>query len=283
MKKQGFLLLVVLCLINWLGKAVPAAETINFNTPITMTVNETLIKMDTRPFLYKGTTFVPIRFVSEAIGADRVEWDGTNDRAIIEHETTTIILPKGEKGGYVNGQYVAIENGIQLVQDRIFVPVRFVSETLGCQVDWIQETYTVNLTKPNVIVPDNLIGTRSYTDDEIYWLSKIIHAESQGEPMRGKIAVGNVVLNRVKSKEYPNTIYGVIFDKTHGVQFSPVLDGSIYQTPLGDSIIAAKRALEGENVVGECLFFLNPVSAESQWISNNRTHYTTIHNHAFYL
>ena len=101
--------------------------------------------------------------------------------------------------------------------------------------------------------------------------------------MEGKIAVANVVLNRVKSKDYPNTIYGVIFDRNHGVQFTPVLDGSIYLTPLGDSVIAAKRALEGENPIGNCLFFLNPQTAESKWILNNRPYFTTIDNHAFYL
>lgn len=283
MKKQWICFSVVLCLLSLLGKAVPASESVSFDTPITMTVNGTLIKMDTKPFLYKGTTYVPIRFVGEALQADSVEWDGKRDTALIRQGNNLIELPKNGQGAYVNGRYVPVENGIKLVHNRTFVPVRFVSETLDCQVDWISETYTVDIKKKGITVPEPLVGTRDYTDDEIYWLSKIVHAESRGEPMAGKIAVANVVLNRVKSKDYPNTIYGVIFDRNHGVQFTPVLDGSIYLTPQGDSVIAAKRALEGENPIGGCLFFLNPQTAESKWILDNRPYFTTIDNHAFYL
>ena len=283
MKKRWILLILLIAMLGITPANASAQDDINFDTPITMTVNDTLIKMDTRPFLYNGSTFVPIRFVSQALGADSVEWDAKNSAAVISYNNKMIRLPKGKNGGYVNGKYVDIENGIQLVNDRVFVPVRFVSEQLDCQVNWIYDTYTVDIEKAGVLVPVELIGKRSYTDDEIYWLSKIIHAESQGEPMEGKIAVGNVVLNRVKSKEYPNTIYGVIFDRNHGVQFSPVLNGTIYHTPYGDSIIAAKRALEGEKEVGESLFFLNPRKSENFWIPNNRIYFTTIANHDFYL
>ena len=58
----------------------------------------------------------------------------------------------------------------------------------------------------------------SYSENDLYWLSRIIEAEASGESFSGKIAVGNCVLNRVKSSEFPNTIYDVIFDKNHGVQ-----------------------------------------------------------------
>ncbi|MBE7048924.1 MAG: copper amine oxidase [Ruminococcaceae bacterium] len=281
--KKGCLLCWLLCLLCFMLSPGAEAEDIQFDTPITMTVNKTLIHMDTRPFLYEGTTFVPIRFVSEALGAESVIWDSSSDSAIIAHKGTEIVLPAGKDVGYINGQKVTIDHGVILANDRLFVPVRFVSEALQCQVDWIYETYTVDIQKEGITVPEELVGYRSYTDDEIYWLSKIIHAESQGEPMAGKIAVGNVILNRVASRDYPNTIYGVIFDRNHGVQFSPVLDGSIYQKPLGDSIIAAKHALEGKQLVSNCLFFFNPKTAQSQWIANNRTYYTTIRNHDFYL
>ena len=119
--------------------------------------------------------------------------------------------------------------------------------------------------------------------DEIFWLGRIIEAESSGEPASGKVAVGNVILNRVKSNEFPNTIYTVIFDRTHGVQFEPIMNGSIYNTPSAESMISAKRALRGENIAGNSLYFLNPRTAANSWISNNRPYYMTIHNHDFYL
>lgn len=282
MKLKCMIMTLLLCISTALP-VTAAEETINFDTPITVTVNQHLIQTDVKPFLYRGTTYVPIRFISEALGVENISWHPDTGSAVIEFEGNTLVLQKNTNDAYLNGSRLQVSGGIRLVENRLFVPVRFVAESLNCTVDWVYESYTVAITKPDVNVPQHLIGSRSYTDDEIYWLSKIIHAESRGEPMEGKIAVANVILNRVESEEYPNTIYGVIFDQRHGIQFSPVLDGSIYLTPYGDSIIAAKRALEGENPIEDCLFFLNPQSATNFWIVNSRTFYTTIQNHDFYL
>ena len=117
----------------------------------------------------------------------------------------------------------------------------------------------------------------------MYWLSRIIEAEAGGEPFKGKVAVGEVILNRVKCKEFPDTIWGVIFDKNFGIQFEPVANGTIYNTPSEDSILAAKTALNGSDYVGKCLYFLNPTIAKSTWITKNREYYTTISKHEFYV
>ncbi|WP_207707723.1 cell wall hydrolase [Alkaliphilus serpentinus] len=119
--------------------------------------------------------------------------------------------------------------------------------------------------------------------EDLYWLSRIIHAEAQGEPYIGKVAVGNVVLNRVKSSIFPNTIKGVVFDKQHGyTQFSPVIDGTIYNNPSQESIEAAKAALKGERPVGDALYFLNPTKSTNFWILENRKYSMTIGDHDFY-
>jgi N-acetylmuramoyl-L-alanine amidase len=123
----------------------------------------------------------------------------------------------------------------------------------------------------------------NYSENDLYWLSRIIHAEASGEPFDGKVAVGNVVLNRVRSKNYPNTVYGVIFDKKHGVQYQPTINGAIYNSPSSESMKAAKAAVNGNNNVGKSMFFFNPKKSTSNWISKNRTYYTTIGNHKFYL
>ena len=96
------------------------------------------------------------------------------------------------------------------------------------------------------------------------------------------VAVGNVVLNRVRHKSYPNTIYGVIFDRKHGTQFSPVSFGTIYNKPSESSIIAAKICLEGYSISDTALFFMNPRIATNNWISKNRPYAFTIGNHDFY-
>ena len=125
-------------------------------------------------------------------------------------------------------------------------------------------------------------SAKFYRDDEVLWLARIIHAESSGEPLLGKIAVGNVVLNRVKSREYPNTIYGVIFDRKYGVQFSPILNGTIYNTPSYESTLAAKICLEGFDISEGALFFLHPEISSSSWIPKNRDYLFSVSNHDFY-
>ena len=125
-------------------------------------------------------------------------------------------------------------------------------------------------------------GADVYNADEVYWLARIISAEAKGEPMKGKMAVGNVVLNRVRSSAYPNTIYGVIFDRRYGIQFSPVANGTIYQTPTVDSIIAAKMCLEGYSLSSEIIYFVNPQKAPNSWISKTRPYAFSIGNHTFY-
>ena len=68
----------------------------------------------------------------------------------------------------------------------------------------------------------------AYDAGELYWLSRIICAESGAESMSGQIAVGNVILNRVRSGSFPNTVEGVIFDRKDAVQFEPVSNGRVY-------------------------------------------------------
>ncbi|MBO5788711.1 MAG: cell wall hydrolase [Clostridia bacterium] len=127
-----------------------------------------------------------------------------------------------------------------------------------------------------------LQGEAFYREDEVYWLSKIISAESKGEPLLGQIAVGCVILNRVKSPLFPSTIYSVIFDKKYGVQFTPTANGTIYQKPYDISVIAAKICLEGYDM-GNILYFYHPVSsASTNWISQNRKFAFTIGGHRFY-
>ena len=89
-------------------------------------------------------------------------------------------------------------------------------------------------------------------------------------------------MNRVAHRDYPNTIYSVIFDRKYGVQFSPILNGEIYNTPSYNSILAAKIVLEGYRIDGEILFFLQPRLSTSSWIPKNREYAFTIGNHDFY-
>ena len=126
-------------------------------------------------------------------------------------------------------------------------------------------------------------SSKNHTSGDTYWLSRIIEAEAGSESYKGKVAVGNVILNRVNSKEFPNTIYNVIFEYYGNIpQFSPVQDGTIYNTPSQESVNAAKDALNGVKPVGNATYFFNPNKAKGSWIVKSKSHVTTIGGHAFY-
>lgn len=119
--------------------------------------------------------------------------------------------------------------------------------------------------------------------DELFWLARIVQAEAEGESYIGKVAIANVILNRVNSANFPNSIYGVIFDTQYGyTQFSPVLDGRIYNNPSAESYQAAQAALNGQRPVGSALYFLNPRKSENFWIPQNRQYMMTLEQHDFY-
>lgn len=128
----------------------------------------------------------------------------------------------------------------------------------------------------------NSRGT-SIDRDSLYWLARIVYAEAGSEPYEGQVAVANVILNRVRNKNFPNTVYGVIFEYYKGIpQFSPVADGTIYNTPSKTAMQAAQDACNGYNPVGNALYFFNPSKASGSWIRNTRTYIKTIGGHAFY-
>ncbi|NLW39301.1 MAG: spore cortex-lytic enzyme, partial [Tissierellia bacterium] len=96
-----------------------------------------------------------------------------------------------------------------------------------------------------------------------YLLARCIHGEARGEPYVGKVAVGAVVLNRVRDPRFPNTIAGVIYQP---LAFTAVADGQINLTPDKDSIRAARDALNGWDPTYGCLYYWNPATATSKWI-----------------
>lgn len=118
--------------------------------------------------------------------------------------------------------------------------------------------------------------------DDLYWLSRIINAEAEGEPFEGKLAVGSVIMNRVESNEFPDSIYDVIFDSEYGVQFTATVNGRIYDKPTEESVNAARMCLDGIRLDVEMLYFLNEGITESPWISQNCRFVMSIGNHSFY-
>ena len=179
-----------------------------------------------------------------------------------------------------NGRYLYTSTPLYMENGRMYAPVLLLAKAFDAKISWVNSTSSFNITRGSGGI---LSGDKFYREDEVYWLSKIISAEARGEIFNGKVAVGNVILNRVKSNAFPNTIYGVIFDKKNGVQFSPVANGTIYNSATAESAIAAKVCLEGYTISDKILYFVNPTIAPNSWASKNRPYFAKIGNHAFYM
>ena len=221
-----------------------------------------------------GTAYAPLRDVLNALGDWEFTWDGSIRTAKAQGELFTLAFPVGSKTALVDG-YAFQVGSIYLENGTTYVPVRAVANLAGADAVWN------GTQRPIQLVPRTTY--RSHSADDLYWLSRIISAESQGESLLGQLAVGHVVLNRVESLEFPGTIRDVIFDVKYAVQFEPVSNGTIYQEPTERSVLAAKMVLNGTEAVGEALYFYAPALSQGAWINQNRTYYTTIGCHKFYL
>ena len=140
-----------------------------------------------------------------------------------------------------------------------------------------------NLTQSGVIdgATANALGINIGTqnNNDLYLLAKCIYAESRGEVYEGMVAVGAVILNRVNSPDFPNTVYGVIYQPW---AFTAVNDGQINLEPNQTAYKAAQDALNGWDPTYGCLFYYNPKVATSSWIYSRQV-VITIGNHVFAL
>lgn len=128
-------------------------------------------------------------------------------------------------------------------------------------------------TKPNL----NQSGHGGYSKEDIQLMSNAVYGESRGEPFEGQVAVAAVILNRVKSSSFPNTVHGVIFQPG---AFTAVADGQIYLTPNETATRAVHDAINGTDPTDGCEYYFNPKTATSKWIWS-RPQYKTIGQHIF--
>lgn len=253
-------------------------KNINAYSTVKIALNGKSLSVDTR--MINGTVYVALRSFINA----------TTDMSVTYYQSRATLNVKGKnfEMDVIDGSNVIYANGrtlfsmtpsVIMTNGRMYAPLHNIAKALGFTYTWNSYTYTATLTGS---VKPITHGSIYYAEDAVYWLSRIISAESRGESLLGQIAVGSVVMNRVKSPLYPNTIWGVIFDRKYGVQFSPIIDGSIYAAPTASSIVAAKICLEGFNVNKSALFFLYPRYSTSSWIPNTRQYLFSIGKHDFY-
>ena len=125
----------------------------------------------------------------------------------------------------------------------------------------------------------NISYAASSSTSDIQLMARAINGEARGEPYEGQVAVGAVILNRVKSSQFPNTIAGVIYQSG---AFTAVSDGQI-NVPISEGSTvykAARDAMNGWDPTGGCIYYFNPDTATNKWIWS-REHVKTIGKHRF--
>lgn len=205
-----------------------------------------------------------------------VSIDEVAEAAVVKYgssgSTVRTIQTKLKRWGY----YTGAVDGIFGSNTR--KAVRLFQSRNGLVVDGIVGTKTANA------MGVTLTGTSSssqggYSSSDVYLLAKLVYGEARGEPYTGQVAVAAVVLNRVKSSKFPNTISGVIYQP---YAFTAVDDGQINLTPNETAKSAARDAMNGWDPTNGCLYYYNPATATSSWIWS-RTIVTTIGRHNFCL
>lgn len=255
MKRISALLFIALFIISAALPAYAAREKVSVYVNGKSLYSDELMLID-------NTTYVDIDSFREAIG---------DNSGVIVWAFDNYIAGNGR---YIyNDKICFYENG------SVYVPIRSAAKLYLADVRWNAPESAAYITSNNDTV---VSGDIMYNTDDVYWLSRIINAESRGEPFYGKLAVGNVVMNRVASKQFPDDIKSVIFDNKFGIQFTPVANGTIYNEPSDECIITAKMILEGYRISGDILYFIAEALAQNMWTVNNCQYVFSVGAHDFY-
>ena len=183
----------------------------------------------------------------------------------------TQIQSKLKRWGYYSGNVDGIY-GSQTQE-----AVKYFQRKNGLTVDGIAGPATLKAMGIMSSSGNSSSGSTSSNSSNVNLLSRLVYAESRGEPYSGQVAVASVVLNRVKSSSFPNTISGVIYQSG---AFDAVSDGQINLSPNDTAKKAAQDAINGWDPSYGAIYYFNPATATNKWIWS-RPMTVTIGKHRF--
>lgn len=223
---------------------------------------------DACSILESGTTYVSAYHVARALCANvSIAWE--NGDTVVSGEGFTLTLRTDRPYLICNGRYLYAPDQVRVHPQTgdVLLPARVLALALGAQLSW--DEAGVYLTSGTPLES----GDAFYDAQDLDLIARVIQHESGNQPLSGKIGVANVILNRVKSPQFPGTVSGVLSQKN---QFP----GATNATPKAQAVVAAKLALDGANTVGGACWFNG--AGKSCWASKNKSLITVIGGHAFY-
>ena len=229
--------------------------------------------------LHGGITCVPVRDFFEAMGCT-VSWDpSVNSITITREDGLHMELQPGSRLAKANGRCWYMASTCSYTAGNTMIPLRDAAKVFSGQVTWEKETKTAYILGAGLLES----GETYYDQEDLLWIARIVRHESGNQPLDGKVAVANVIINRMRSSAFPNTAEEVIYDTRNGVQFVKRSSKSILKEPSEQCYLAAMLALEGYETAPDCFYFASNKVASRCWAGRNRQVYTVIGGHTFFL
>ena len=225
-----------------------------------------------------ANSYVPVRDFFTAMGCT-ITWDSAAGKIrVTRGEELEGELVPGSRLAQFNGRCWYMAEVCVSLDGMAMIPLRDAAKVFNCTVTWDEATRTACLEGYGLLEP----GGTFYDQADLLWTARIVRHESGNQILDGKVAVANVILNRMNSPAFPNTAEEVIFDTRSGVQFVTRESTKIYIEPSEECFLAVKLAMEGYETAPDCLYFASNAVAKRCWAGRNRPVFGTIGGHTFF-
>lgn len=252
--------------------------TVNDPNAVELVYNGFPLELENYARLCGGMTCVPVRDFFESMGCV-VEWDAATGKIFISRsDGLQMELAIDSRLAKANGRCWYMADVCRCSGGVTMIPLRDAAKALGGEVVWEQESKTAYIIGVGLIES----GETFYNAEDLLWIARIVRHESGNQPLDGKVAVANVIINRMNHPGFPNTAEEVIFDTRSGVQFVKRSSTKILIEPDAQCYLAAKLALEGYETAPDCLYFASNSVAKRCWAGRNRDVFGIIGGHTFF-
>lgn len=287
MRKRGACLALALVLLLTLSAPAAADESLPPLEAVSAPSGATAVAVYldglllARAYAWGDLVYLPVKPLCDHWGVAQA-WSADAERLDLTLNALQVEGAAGRQYFIADSRYIYAPEDWLIYRGELYLPVKAFCKLLNLGASWQDGALMLDGSRLHVLEGGADYYDLNFPEEDVYWLSHIIGSEAGIEPMEGKIGVGNVVLNRVADRDFPDSVFGVVYDYEHTVQFEPVSKGTIHEDPKPEDVIAAYLVLEGANTAGRCIYFVNP-DFGSYWFDNNLDFVMKLGRHNFYV